>query len=384
MKKLLSIFATLLLTTACSVTEVVRGPVVPADSIVTIEVAPAATILAVGEQQQFVAIAKNMIGAEIPDKQFVWTSTVPTVASVNATGRVTGIGAGTATIQATSGGVTGQSPVAVAITPVSVIILAPSSAQVFLGQTITPGVELRGPNSQLLTNRFVEWTSLNTSVATVNQLGVITAVGVGTATIRATSEGKTANFTLTVNTRPAASVAIVPPTAIHVGRNTPLELQVRDSQGQLLPLTGRTIRWSADNSGVATITSTGVVRGIAPGSISIAALVDDQLAVLNTAVTTVDIDTLLVTLADNTDSPADTVPVRVGFTRQFIASPRDANNLVIDNAAMAGRTITWATETPNLIAVSNTGLVTGIASGNAILRASVNGVVTRKRLLVVF
>jgi uncharacterized protein YjdB len=384
MQKFFSLLMVAVLTTACSVTEVVRGPVLPADSVVSVVVTPNVATLLVGQQQAFVALPKNALGLDIPDKQITWSSTTPSVATVNSSGRATGVAPGTTTIRATVDGVVGISPVAVAVAPVSAVVFTPSSAQVFFGQTFTPTVELRGPSDQVLTGRLVEWTSLNTNIATVNQLGVITTVGVGTVTIRASSEGRSANFTLTVNTRPPATVVIARPQHVHIGRNMQLDLQLRDAQGQLLPLTGRTIRWSSDNTGIATVTNTGLVRGIASGPISIAALVDDRLAVLNTTVTAVDIDTLVVNLADNSASPTDTIMVRVGFTRQFATVARDVDGVVIDNVAMAGRTVTWSADPTGFIAVSNTGLVTGIAPGNATLQASVNGVVTRRHILVVF
>jgi len=384
MKNVASLVMVLAVTTACSVTEVVRGPVIRADSVATVEVTPNVATLLVGQQQSFVALPKNALGLDIPDKQITWSSTTPTVATVNSSGRATGVAPGTTTIRATVDGVTGVSPVAVAMASVSTVVLTPSSAEVFFGQTLTPAVELRGPSNQVLTGRLIEWASLNTNIATVNQLGVITTVGVGTATIRVSSEGRSANLTLTVNARPPATVVIARPPHVHIGRNTQLELQLRDAQGQLLPLTGRTIRWSSDNTGIATVSNTGMVRGIASGPISIAALVDDRLAVLNTNVTAVNVDTIVVNLADNSASPTDTIAVRVGFTRQFAAVPRDIDGAVIDNVAMAGRMVTWSADPAGVVAVSNTGLVTGIAPGKATLRASVNGVVTRRHLVVIF
>ena len=383
MRKVFAMVIGMVVMTGCSVTEVVRGPVFPADSVVRVVVAPTSAALVVGQQLQFAAVAKNALNEDIPDKQFAWTSTTPAVASVTTAGRVTGISSGTTTVRATINGVMGEAPVAVSPTPVGTVILSPSSATVFLGQTVTPNVQLGGPNDQLITGRLVEWTSLTPSVATVNPLGVITAVNVGTATLRASSDGKTANFTLTVNTRPAAFVTIAAPTNVHVGRTATFAVQVRDVQENLLPLTGRDVRWTVNNTAVATITNVGVVRGLGTGALTVGVLVDDKLATVNTTVTAVPIATLAANLSENPVGAADTVLVRVGFTRQFSAVARDSENVVIDTAAMAGRTITWSTETPRAIAVSNTGLVTGIEAGDAVLVAAVNGVVTRRYILVI-
>jgi uncharacterized protein YjdB len=56
----------------------------------------------------------------------------------------------------------------------------------------------RDASGNVLTGRVVTWTSSNTAVASVSSAGVVTGVKVGTATITATSEGKTGTATVTV------------------------------------------------------------------------------------------------------------------------------------------------------------------------------------------
>jgi uncharacterized protein YjdB len=73
----------------------------------------------------------------------------------------------------------------------------------------------------------------------------------------------------------------------------------------------------------------------------------------------------------------------IGFTKQLTATAFDENNVVLDTLTLAGRTFFWASETPSIAAVSNTGLVIGLSEGEAIIKVSVNGVVTRKKIKII-
>jgi uncharacterized protein YjdB len=78
--------------------------------IIRIVVSPDSATLIGGEQlptQRLIAEARDMNGNLVAGASFVWASSNPTVASVDATGLATGVGFGSATISATARGVTG-------------------------------------------------------------------------------------------------------------------------------------------------------------------------------------------------------------------------------------------------------------------------------------
>ena len=76
------------------------GPQVVAD----VEVSPGTnTIAALGATVQFTAVAKDASGGTITGQTFTWTSSASGVATVNATGLVTAVGNGAATITAAVG-----------------------------------------------------------------------------------------------------------------------------------------------------------------------------------------------------------------------------------------------------------------------------------------
>src|SRR5207244_13004142 len=98
-----------------------------------------------------------------------------------------------------------NSTVACAPAPVATVSVSPASINLQTGQTSQLTPTLKDANGNVLTARAVTWSSDNGSVATVNATGLVTASGVGTATITATSEGKSGTASVTVTEPPGAS-----------------------------------------------------------------------------------------------------------------------------------------------------------------------------------
>src|SRR5439155_778674 len=106
--------------------------------------------------------------------------------------------------------------------------------------------------------------------ATVNGSGLVTGVAPGSATMTATSEGKTSTAGITVATVPVTSVAISPATAsLRVGQTVQLTATPRDSAGTAL--TGRPVTWASSTPSVATVNGSGLVTGVTPGSATMTA-----------------------------------------------------------------------------------------------------------------
>ena len=139
------------------------------------------------------------------NKNVTWESSNTSVATVDATGEVTAIGAGTATITVTTedGNKTATCAVTVTAATVSVtgVTLSQNEAHLYYNRTpntLTLTATVAPDNA---TDKTVTWTSSNPSVATVEN-GVVTAVACGTAVITATAadgSGASASCTVTVS-----------------------------------------------------------------------------------------------------------------------------------------------------------------------------------------
>ena len=88
--------------------------------------------------------------------------------------------------------------------PVASVRVEPASVTLLIGGTRQLRVTLRDARGNLLSGRMVSWTSSDPAVATVSTTGRVTGVGVGTATVAATSEARSDSALSTV-------VASLPP-----------------------------------------------------------------------------------------------------------------------------------------------------------------------------
>ncbi|PYO39887.1 MAG: Ig domain-containing protein, partial [Gemmatimonadetes bacterium] len=79
----------------------------------------------VGQAAQFTAIPKDANGFALAGRVVTWSSNNTTVATVNASGLVTGVAVGSATITATSEGKNGTAVLTVSNVPVASVTVAP-------------------------------------------------------------------------------------------------------------------------------------------------------------------------------------------------------------------------------------------------------------------
>ena len=351
--------------TGSSAVTVTAAPPTPVASVV---VTPATASVQAGGTVQLSASTRDANGAVLNGRAVVWSSSNTTIANVSASGLVTSISAGAATITATSEGKNGTATITVTAAPpapVASVTVSPATASIQAGGASQLSVTLRDAGGNVLTGRTITWTSSATGIAGVSASGLVTGVAAGSATITATSEGKTGTAAITVTAAPpapVASVAVSPSTpSIQVGGTAQLSATTRDANGVVL--TGRAIAWSSSNTGVATVSSSGLVTAVAAGSATITATSEGQTGTAAVTVTTpapVPVATVVVTPSSSS--------IKVGGTVQLSASTRDANG-----AVLTGRSVAWSSSNTAVATVSGSGLVTGVAAGSATITATSEG-----------
>jgi len=134
------------------------------------------------------------------NKNVGWTSSNISVATVDATGKVTAIGNGTTTItvKTENGGYTETCDVTVT-TMVTTVTLNTNSTSVTVGSTVQLTATILPTTA---TNKTGTWSSSNTAIATVSNTGLVTSKASGNAviTIKTTDGDFTASSTIIVNT----------------------------------------------------------------------------------------------------------------------------------------------------------------------------------------
>jgi len=333
-----------------------------APSVSAVSVTPGATQLWAGRVLELSAVPADSAGGALTGRTVTWSSSNPSIASVNETGVVSGLSLGFVNITATIEGRTGVLPLDVVAAPVSTITIAPRDTSVVIGRTVQLSAALRDSLGGTLTGRVLAWTSLNTSVATVNSSGLVTSVALGTAEIRAQSEGRVAATTVRV-VPPILATLQVSPTAVspRVGRTATIVPTLRDSAGVLLSQTGRAVTWASANDSIAVVSSTGVVTGIAVGTTTVSLTIDGLVAAIEVTV-----------------RPQAPVSVVVTPSKPNIAlgQPVQLTATAFDNSGAAiTRATTWVTDNPAIATVSQAGLVTPVSEGVVKIRATADSTV---------
>ncbi len=155
-------------------------------------------------------------GNPVQNPQVTWTSSDTTVAAVAggndtvtvAQVSVKGVRAGVATIHATSGALSDAITIQVLGSPgapVASVTVQPATASLTVGDSVYFTAELRDSTGTVLSGRPVSWFSTDSSVFVIqfqggtNPIAIVRPRGVGSAFLRATSEGKTGAATITVH-----------------------------------------------------------------------------------------------------------------------------------------------------------------------------------------
>jgi plastocyanin len=176
------------------------------ETIARVDVSAPVTTLATGQAVQLVAVARNASGGAIGSVTPSWTSSALTVATVNSSGLVTGVAAGSTTITASADGRSGALTVTVTSNAgvLATIVVTSQDATLELGsvtQAMVSGRDAGGATVALGT-RTITWTTSNPSIATIDNGGFATGVGLGTVNLQVSVQdgavARTANVPVTV------------------------------------------------------------------------------------------------------------------------------------------------------------------------------------------
>ena len=349
-------------------------------SVATVSITAPDSSVTAGTTLQATVVARDAANNPLPlaGRTIAWSSSAPGVASISSTGLISALGPGTTTIGVTVDGVGPATfALAVAAVPVASVSVSATDSSITTGQTAQATVVARDASGNVLalSGRAVVWTSSATGVATVNGSGLVTAVSPGTATISVTVDGVgPATFLFTVSPPSVATVTITSPdSSVTAGTTLQATVVARDAANNPLPLTGRTILWSSSATGVASISTTGLISAVSAGSATIGVTVDGVgPATFVLSVAAVPVATVSVSAADSS--------ITTGQTVQATAVARDAANTFL---SLVGRTVVWSTSATNVATVNGSGLVTSLAAGTTTIGVTVDGVGPATFLLTV-
>lgn len=227
---------------------------------------PGDPLPAIGVTAQFSAVAKDSDGGTLAEKTAVWSSSKPSVATVDSDGLVTAMGNGTAEIRAAVDGVSGSAPIQVAQAVAAVTIVPSEDSLAALEDTLPVEATAVDAGGNPITDAQFLWRSSDETVALVsaetspgqpNSIALVVSVAEGTALISAEIDDLQATTEITVR-QTAAEILMAPDTVfITAGDMAQLSAVAVDAQGNEMP--GVSIDWSVSDESLATIDTEGLL-----------------------------------------------------------------------------------------------------------------------------
>lgn len=335
-----------------------------------IQITPAASSLPKGTRQQFQATAtfSDSSSQDVTD-QVDWDSSNISIATVDLEGEVTAVTEGNTIISARFQNVV-SNPVVLEVTDATLetggltITVPPMTLAAGLtGQLAASGTYSDGTIRNV--THDAHWSSSDPGIATVSLTGLVTAVTPGTATLTGTLDGQSATLLVTVTNatlKPNGLTITVPPLTLAAGLSSQLTASGAYSDGTSTDVTA-SVQWSSSDPAIATVSLTGLVTAVAPGSATINGILDGQSATIQVTVTnaTLNAGGLTITVPPMT--------LAAGLTGQLAANGAFSDGTTIDVTA----SVQWSSDNPAVANVSQSGLVTAVAPGIAIITGTLDG-----------
>ena len=242
---------------------------------------------------------------------------------------------------------------AIVITPVTGVTVTADTKTLFIGTTAQLTATVKPADASIT---GVKWESTNEKVAVVDEYGVVTGVGRGQATIRATAAdggGQRASVNVTVKQQPESITLSGLSGNIRVGGGVTLKATV-------LPNTtsDKAVVWSTSDASVATVSANGYVKGVRAGSCTITC----QSKTFPEVYAQIDVTVYAPVTSITFNEKKPSVAVGRSIALSWTVKPQDATD----------SSVSFSTNKPDVVSVSDDGIVTGLKRGECYVYATAN------------
>lgn len=228
-----------------------------------------------GRTAMLTAAVKDGRGATLPGARVTWSSSDPTVASVDASGLVRAVAVGVAIVRATSGAAADSAHVTVQRVPVATVTVTGALSRadtLWVGDSAQLGATVRDADGAAVTDLPVTWAASDTTLVRLSAAGRLFARRAGAVVLRARADSVQGERVVQLALVPVASVAVrAPADTLVTGERQRLQASVRSITGT--ELTDRVVVWSVSDSGVARISPAGELEALQPGTVRVTATV---------------------------------------------------------------------------------------------------------------
>ena len=301
--------------------------------------------------EQTVTLSATVTPEDASDKTVAWSSSDTAIATVDESGKVTGVSGGKAIITAKSGEKTATCEVTVTV-PVESVALDQASITIDVEQTVTLSATVTPEDAS---DKTVAWSSSDTAIATVDESGKVTGVKEGKATITAKSGEKTATCEVTVQKKVIAVESIT----LNASEINLVKGSTATLSATVLPenATDKTVAWSSSDSTIATVDENGKVTGLEEGKATITAKAGE-------------ITAKCIVTVQREKVPAESISLNM-TTAQIIIDERLQLTIKLKPAEASYEGVKWESSLPFVATVSDSGVVKGISAGKTIIKVSI-------------
>jgi len=359
----------------------VKAAIVTLDSI---EVTPTNPSIALGTTQQFTAtgIFSDNSKQDLTT-QVTWSSSNIGVTTIDNAGLATSVSAGSTTVAAALGSVSGNTTLTVTSATLVSIGISPTNPSISLGtgqQFTATGVFSDGTTHDLTTS--VTWGSSDSTIATISNAlgseGLATSVAAGSATITASLGGISGETTLTVTAATLSSIEVTP-TNQSLPNGLTLQYTATGiySDNTTQDLTTQ-VTWSSSAETFATISnadgSEGLATAVGVGLTTVRATLGSVYGETALTVTAATLSSISVTPASQS--------IAKGLTLQYTATGTYSDSTTQDLTTQ----VTWSSSAETFATISNAdgseGLATAVGVGLTTIRATLGSVFGETALTV--
>ena len=296
-------------------------------------------------------VKANPEGAVIDEDNVVWRSENDDIATVTDSGLVTSVGNGETVITATYGDLETTCHVTVAVVATRIELSHETLAFLDLNQSVQLTATVY-PSETF--DKTITWESSNRGVVEVSDTGLVTSIGDGEAEITA----RCGNVTATCCVLVGDAIVQISPSKLSfssLGAQKQLSLNVYIEDDTFDP---NSVVWRSSNEGVVTVTDSGLATSIGNGEATITAEYKELKATCR----------VTVAVAATSIELSQTV---LTFISYQTSAQLTAN---VYPSETADKSITWKSSDTSVANVSDTGLVTAVGNGEAIITATCGNV----------
>ena len=284
-------------------------------------------------------------------REISWTSSDEKIATVSDNGLVKGIAVGTVTITAKTENDKSDTCTITVVEPdieVTKVTLNESILELTQEETYNLIAVISPDNA---TDKTVTWETSDSNVATVSDIGLVTAVAPGTATITVvTTNNKKATCTVKVKEIEVSEINL---------NKTSMEITQGETEtliATILPdnAANKTVTWTSSSEDIATVSSNGSVTAILPGETIITASSNNgKTATCTVIVNPIEVESVTLNKSE--------LKLKVGKYETLSATVLPSNATY--------KTVTWTSSDETVATVNSNGLVNAIKEGNTIITA---------------